>query len=527
MNLNEAITSPSEFVPLLREYVGEEFTNWVLGDPVEPLSDAQAGVAAILCSALAADEAVGPGLWARRRLLQLAEFDEFYGTTRLNYLRHLTAGMASPVRVGAGGDPVLEALESLAVAMYGELLLETEKPLMSRTGAPGSPEYLRAEATVRADRSMPFAADGPTQHGVVLHSSTGHGGGIRPGDVAPAIVCSAWELECLVHPAPSLDLLLARLPDQLSNARQALNKHKARAVAVVSLTGILLPPDAILQLNWGRIRPARQSDHPGLASLLQKPLPISRTEAGEELRITDNGDVIVEAQVPLRYSDPLPSTPPEVVWPPQISESVVTDYVTKIRLALLLALDRDPPPVVFSSWSWFIEPISTMGTMGRVDADSYAPRTPTLLTPDEANAWQGWIQQLEGIQLSRLGVAPKRILRAAAERRDPGDRLIDSVICWEALFGGGTELTFKVSASIARLLHPAGPDRRKMRKEAAETYQLRSSIVHGVDVGDSVIVGASQRAMTLTVEVMRVLLRDRRELINMTSVERSTEILMG
>jgi hypothetical protein len=162
-----------------------------------------------------------------------------------------------------------------------------------------------------------------------------------------------------------------------------------------------------------------------------------------------------------------------------------------------------------------------------VDTDGYAHRTPTLLTADEAIAWMEWTKRLDGVDLSRLGVTATRLLRAVAERRDGGDRLIDSVICWEAMFGGDTELTFKVSASIARLLMPPGPERRKLRNEVSDIYRLRSRIVHGTNIDSSELDSASRRAVSITIDVLRVLVTTRRDLVNMTNVERSTEIIIG
>jgi hypothetical protein len=98
--------------------------------------------------------------------------------------------------------------------------------------------------------------------------------------------------------------------------------------------------------------------------------------------------------------------------------------------------------------------------------------------------WQPstWIEHLDAIPFGRLGVAPRRLMQASAERSDALDSLVDAVIAWEALFGTETEVTFRVSGALARLLRQTGEDRRKLRTRPSNIYRLRSKVVHGVEV---------------------------------------------
>jgi hypothetical protein len=133
---------------------------------------------------------------------------------------------------------------------------------------------------------------------------------------------------------------------------------------------------------------------------------------------------------------------------------------------------------------------------------------------------------VDAVPSRHLGPAPTRLLRASNERRDKGDALIDTVIAWEALFGATSEATLRVSGAIAKLLRPAGDDRRHLRKRAAEIYALRSQLVHGVEVAPTDLTEASDEALQLGIDAVRTRLSSRSDLAGKTSSERSTELLL-
>ena len=100
------------------------------------------------------------------------------------------------------------------------------------------------------------------------------------------------------------------------------------------------------------------------------------------------------------------------------------------------------------------------------------------------------------------------------------------MIAWEALFGGGSEATLRVSSAIARLVCAPGLERRQLRKRVADIYGLRSKVVHGTFVDEREVSAASRQAIRLTVTLLRTLFKDRPDLVAMTSGERSTQLLL-
>src|SRR5689334_21015255 len=110
-------------VEYLVENLGRRLTYWILNDPHEPFTEAQISVARALASLVSeASQASTRATSMRAKLSPLAEFDDFYGTTRLNYLRELTAGALHPPADDSHRDNVLAALCRAAAVMYGGLL---------------------------------------------------------------------------------------------------------------------------------------------------------------------------------------------------------------------------------------------------------------------------------------------------------------------------------------------------------------------------------------------------------------------
>lgn len=102
------------------------------------------------------------------------------------------------------------------------------------------------------------------------------------------------------------------------------------------------------------------------------------------------------------------------------------------------------------------------------------------------------------------------MVRAAAERREPSDVLIDSVIAWENLFGTKEgEPTLRVTASLALLLESEPEARRKLRTKLASIYTLRSNVVHGNSALNRSQYPLCYEALDIAIRALRVLLSDR------------------
>lgn len=131
--------------------------------------------------------------------------------------------------------------------------------------------------------------------------------------------------------------------------------------------------------------------------------------------------------------------------------------------------------------------------------------------------------------VAKIELALSRILRAIAERREPSDVLIDSVIAWENLFGTAEgEPTFRISTCLAVLLEDSFEARTELRKNLAGIYGLRSKVVHGnrnlrVDEYPK-----CQEALEIAIRAIRILTTTRTDILQLPDgAARSTALLLG
>jgi len=204
------------------------------------------------------------------------------------------------------------------------------------------------------------------------------------------------------------------------------------------------------------------------------------------------------------------------------SSTVLWNRVTIARLALVLAVRRDRPPVLKPTAVRTIDPLDA-----NIEGTSTpANGSPTTLTDADVDRWSEWLDRLTAVDLEHLGVAPTRLIRAVDERQDAGDRLIDAVIVWEALFGGPSEAVLRVCGSLAKLIATA-EDRAERLKELKKLYDLRSRIVHGGNPpnGRELRI-AADRALNVAIDALTDLIRERADLLGLDSSARSNQLLM-
>jgi hypothetical protein len=118
---------------------------------------------------------------------------------------------------------------------------------------------------------------------------------------------------------------------------------------------------------------------------------------------------------------------------------------------------------------------------------------------------------------------------SAAIDRAPADRLVDAVIAWENLFGSDTELSFRITASMAWLLEPSSiDDREALQTRLKGIYTTRSKILHGSVVDPRTVNAQSYDALDLAVVTLAALFRDRPDVLGLPDgAARSNRLLIG
>jgi len=125
-----------------------------------------------------------------------------------------------------------------------------------------------------------------------------------------------------------------------------------------------------------------------------------------------------------------------------------------------------------------------------------------------------------------VDLAARRLVSAIARRVDHGDALIDAVMSWENLVGTSTEVTFRVTAALAKLLEGDAARRRALRKALAKVYDVRSRVVHGVVVKDAVVRDAAKEAIQVSIRALRASYRRGRDWLERDSAERADILLL-
>lgn len=134
-----------------------------------------------------------------------------------------------------------------------------------------------------------------------------------------------------------------------------------------------------------------------------------------------------------------------------------------------------------------------------------------------------WLELLNRLKRNNLRIAERRLMSMLSERPQPADRLIDAVIVWEALFGGDSEMTFRISTGIAFLVGETPAEIDDIRRKCTNLYNLRSKLVHGsIDVDDPRVTESANQASDLALRAMEALYRDAPDLLGYRSTERTT-----
>ena len=126
--------------------------------------------------------------------------------------------------------------------------------------------------------------------------------------------------------------------------------------------------------------------------------------------------------------------------------------------------------------------------------------------------------------LSSINIAINRLLSATCMRYSPDDMLIDAVMCWENIIGSEYEVSFKVCASMAKLLANNEDERRQIFNELKKIYKKRSQLVHGntTYVTDQECINKSIIYASKLIDVILV----NNNLLSINNTSRSTHILL-
>lgn len=128
-----------------------------------------------------------------------------------------------------------------------------------------------------------------------------------------------------------------------------------------------------------------------------------------------------------------------------------------------------------------------------------------------------------------LRTTRRRLVSAIVGRQDPVDSLVDAVVAWEGIFSGSPETQMRtVYPSCKMLSLYVDVDVDQTLRSMKSVYALRSKLVHGSQekVRDDEVRDSRDQAVQWVIQLLRAILVDRHDLLEMTAPGRSETILV-
>ncbi len=438
------------------------------------------------------------------------------------------------VRKRAGGrlptingphDALRPLLESFAIDAYPLLLLHDALRAARRPHGYWIPNFLgdtrdrEFRIAVLADESLGrvFQGDNPDDSDIGCKVWTNTGGGYRMqlDMFAGSILGCASQLLDLQSDR-TVEAFIATAVEILGTWRSLAAKRKATVRAYLGFAGVALPPEhSPCRLPWGVLQSV---DENHLARLPSEAWP-AQINDGEKPPFL--AGLIFQTEYCLRAT--FGDHRDDAAMRERSEFDKLMARSETIALGVVLAAGQ--PVSARQTWTTIADPSGhNLSTSYRHQMRS--PETPRMLTAREAVSVYQWAADVHAADDASIAIARRRTLRAANERIDPEDGLIDAVIALENLFGEMGELRFRISSSVAVLLKEDLAARRALQKKVKDLYELRSKLVHGVkQLSPQAAARARDEALQYATECLRVLYRDRPDLL--TDEYRSTTLLLG
>ena len=442
--------------------------------------------------------------------------------------------------IPAGEDDIERALVGLALDVYPALLLPPELdplpmiPFRTPIVATGllyqHPQTKNFSDAVLQDPVLKkvFATDREHSGRISsVYTNAGHGGTVQLLTLPDMLLNAAWRhiQDTEIDPVSFAKAALGEL-----DLVRAVFAGKTRNItARVAFTGVLLPEGEELEIGKGIVRAVTELDRRYAPETLRAQLG-GTDSSGTSTVINYDGDVLLEYQYPYRVKMRSPASEDMVAqWPSDmLPSSELQSVATRLRFSLMLAVNRESRAQLVQTWTHFDDPLYSYSVSWN-DPRQGTGIMPIQLTSEEMASWRDWYGRLDTRPGVKIELALTRILRAIAERREPSDVLIDSVIAWESLFGTPEgEPTFRVTSCIAKLLAESIEERVALRTKLGKIYALRSKVVHGNRNIKAEEYPICQEALDFGIRVVKVLVADRTDILELPDgAARSTSLLLG
>lgn len=413
----------------------------------------------------------------------------------------MIAELASSIyrAVPASQQPVLESMMISDPVLAGA----SESSRKCSPDASGMSDLIE---TIFADRDFGMISPREGELDPIMFYPSG-GVRIAGRQIIYSLFLSAFRLMYFLGLPDQESVYIRTVLEGFEELRKAVRGEPVRAYEIKGLAQVTVPQGLHLSTPWGTVRSAPiTGGHSAFPRIGQ---PITRA-------------LLVEPKLIPIIFDRAPS--PDVKPQPPSDHDLNASFLFPLSCALA-SRDHMNPVVPVITWSTL--QISFLGYMG------YSSPLLAPIFGREQDASQmledleGWSRIVDRAHTPEVDVAAKRLVSAVAHRMDKADALIDAVMVWENLLGTSNEVTFRVSASLAKLIESDPENRGKLKKELSDVYGIRSRIVHGAFVDAKHVQDACAQAIGISILALRKSYNRGREWLSMSSKDRSDEILLS
>lgn len=504
----------------------------------ERLSEQQQSVAQLLASQGQSVSSDTSGFERFSSLTGMGTWIPQMKTSFINYLRTSAGGaVAGPSAADGQGDPVLIALQRLLSDLWPVYLVPPPSRgpktfwMSGPVGVFQHPASIEACARVLLDEDLANLfplLEGQTAEGTTIADfitiqsniyTTLGGGGLQLVSLIGFLISDSV-FRCLIeHGTLTWELLLPELTNSLEALRRFATKRVVNTPTLIGLNGLQVAEDLALPFPHGTVRAPRKIE---LELFLDQTLTPS---------------AVWETTFPLKLLgvepfDPNPGSDPFKGWAkvgPRITEAARSFQreFDLIRLSLIMSSSADAPLLASETSRFILDPTRPGGVSGW-NGRSFSTTPSHPLTAEHIPEILEWHKLVTAKHPASLDVGLRRLLSATTTRDDSLDAFVDAVIVWENLFGTQTETTFRVTGALAKLLEPVDlGNRTTLQKELRDLYSGRSRLVHGSTEPTSIeAFNFRARAVEIAAEALRRIYRDRPDLLNLASEDRSKTLLL-
>ncbi|MFG1659004.1 hypothetical protein ACGFIY_20980 [Micromonospora chersina] len=372
-------------------------------------------------------------------------------------------------------------------------------------------------------RLFPNPTDDKLDHSFYFVSNTGRAGSLQLAVFSSAVFRAAYSMFRFRQQTSAVDLRDA-VTSTLAILRSLAEGKVVSVPAWIGVGNIALPVDKV-RLPWGTLRPYPEPTQVELIPSNARP-SITVDADGKSWTL---GAILETSFLSQLIVEPPRSEMAGVTWPSSMAREFakLDEQFFDTSLAAMLATEGTPLAGCRRLWTAIFDPLS-FGSYLSFKTDANPPVSAHILTDGEVESMQEWGETLRSKPVKSIEIPQRRILSAVAERVDPVDGFIDAIIAWEALFAGTDqgELSFRICAAMATLLHDSQTARLDEHKRLVKLYNKRSKVLHGAqEITQSDAIESRDYAVRVALDCIKKLFLNHPEMLQ--DSDRSKKIILG